>query len=154
MGGFKIPNMRHKDDIIIIMALGNLLLKKDGHFTEHGKVHLENPTYLDDQGARIILGGFSAMVKEVARSFKGKVAVVGPFPRHLADCCNKADHRVMRSTVFRHPLHYFDLWNRFLFAHPRFRMADNVVFVPFWRLFGERFYNRWLRDGVHLGGDL
>ena len=41
---------RLKDDIVIVMALGNLLLRKVKHFSVGGKCHLENPTYLNDQG--------------------------------------------------------------------------------------------------------
>ena len=154
MSGLKIPTQRHKDDMVIIMALGNLLFKKDGHFSDGGKCHLEGPSYLDDQGASILLGGFSGLIREVSRKFKGKIVVAGPFPRHLADCCNLAEHKIPRSSVFKHPLHYCDMWNRFLFAQPKLRVSENVAFVPFWRIFGERFYNRWLRDGVHLVGDL
>ena len=118
MSGLKIPTQRHKDDMVIIMALGNLLFKKDGHFSDGGKCHLEGPSYLDDQGASILLGGFSGLIREVSRKFKGKIVVAGPFPRHLADCCNLAEHKIPRSSVFKHPLHYYDMWNRFLSLNP------------------------------------
>ena len=145
-----VPTMKHKDDMIILVGMGNCLFSKQRVIPKPDKMHLERPGYLNDQGALEFLDGMVGFIRLLSGRFAGTVYWAGPFPRHLADCCADTEHHFQKHSVFKSPLHYVDLWNRFLHINPKIRVRDNVSFVPFFHLLGEKFYNRWLRDLVHF----
>ena len=151
---FTVPQQKHKDDVLIFVGMGNCLFKKSRPVPIPGKMHLERPGYLDDQGALEFLEGMAGVLRVASAKFSGTVYWAGPFPRHLEKCCNDPEHAFPKSTVFRSNLHYLDLWNPFLHLHPRIRVRGNVAFLPFYQILGERFYNKWTRDGVHLIGPI
>ena len=149
-----VPTRKHKDDMIVLVGMGNCLFSKTRVHPKPDKMHLENPGYLGDQGAMEFIGGMAGVLGALSNKFSGTVYWAGPFPRHLADCCGDPAHHFPRSTVFKSNLHYVDLWNRFLQIHPKIRVGSNVSFIPFFELLGEKFYNRWLRDLVHFIPDI
>ena len=149
-----MATMKHKDDMIILVGMGNCLFSKQRVLPKRDKMHMEKPGYLNDQGALEFLEGMVGLLRRLSGRFAGTVYWAGPFPRHLADCCADPEHHFQKSSVFKGPLHYVDLWNRFLHVNPKIRVRDNVSFVPFFHLLGEKFYNKWLRDLVHFTTDI
>ena len=151
---FTVLQLKHKDDVLIFVGMGNCLFKRFRPTSIPGKMHLERPGYLDDQGALEFLEGMAWVLRVALSKFSGTVYWAGPFPRHLEKCCNDPEHAFPKSTVFKLNLHYIDIWNRFLHLHPKIRVKAKVAFLPFYQILGERFYNKWTRDGVHLIGPI
>ena len=149
-----VPTLKHKDDKVILVGMGNCLFSKQRVLPKPDKIHLERPGFLGDQGAMEFLDGMAGFLRALSGRFTGTVYWAGSSPRHLVNCYNNPEHHLPRSTIFKSTLHYVDLWNRFLNIHPKIRVRDNVSFVPFFELLGDKFYNKWLRDLVHLRPDI
>jgi len=59
-----------------------------------GNWHLLHPEILDDEDVNGLINKTSTLVHKIQETFKGKIKILGPFPRHLELCCNDPKHKL------------------------------------------------------------
>ena len=109
---------------------------KKSHFLNDKNYHMLHPNYLDDEGVNGLIDKLSNIIKDTETSFKGKIFILGPFPRFLTPCCPDPKHALPCSDVFKSPLAYCKLLNDFMSQHPGLRHGQHTTFIPFQAIFG------------------
>ena len=109
-----------------------------------------NPLLLDDHGVDNIISYLCDTLEWVRRDFKGRVIVVGPMPRYLAQCCDNPDHHFPDHPVFQTTLEYYNMLNAFLAQNHQLRSAHDFEFCCYADIFSEPFNESFLSDNVHL----
>ena len=107
------------------------------------------PNFLDDDGVNLLISKVSNILKEISTAFKGKIFILGPFPRFLSPCCHDPSHSFPKSDIFQDPLSYCSLLNSFLSMHASLQL-QNVSFVTYKEIFGSTLPSPFTYDMVHL----
>ena len=85
----------------------------------------------------------------LAQHFKGRVFILGPFPRHISQCCGLQEHSVLDSENQRISMTgYTNLLNQYL--QSSLILPDRCEFLVYQNIFGRNFDKHSLADGVHL----
>ena len=144
-----IPVRNNDSDVLVIMDLGNDMMKKEAHRKYDSTFHYTRPKLLDDDGVNDLVAELQSRVKNIRKIYDGKIAIIGPLPRLLTQCCKNKAHHFPSTTLFSSNLQYAFLLNKFLAIHKGLELK-NVFFVPYDHIFGNIFNEFDLRDGVHL----
>ena len=143
-----------EDDILFLHCLGNYMLNKDNFWMDmlhNGKrvFHLTHPTILTDQQMDKLIHDTNKLTIYLAQHFKGRVFILGPFPRHISQCCGLQEHSVLDSENQRISMTgYTNLLNQFL--QSSLILPDRCEFLVYQNIFGKNFDKHSLADGVHL----
>ncbi len=141
-------------DLLFVGFLSNLMLNKHSFWTDflqNGQkvFHLQNPTILTDSQMEKLIEDINRLTIFLNQQFKGRVFLVGPFPRHISRCCGLQDHVVLDSV--NQPVSmigYTNLLSQYLRANLTF--PERCEFVDYRDIYGKSFDARCLTDGVHL----
>ena len=80
-----------------------------------GNWHLLHPEILDDEDVNGLINKTSTLVHKIQETFKGKIKILGPFPRHLEPCCNDTKHKIPMGNIhIQSKLDYFFKQKNFL----------------------------------------
>ena len=89
------------------------------------------------------------MVNAVKSRFAGSVYILGPFPRHLAECCDKTNHKIKDYIgVDVDMIAYTEVFSNQL--RRQLTLPADTYFVDFRQIFGNSFSADTLEDHVHL----
>ena len=145
----------NNDDILFISFLGNELLKKQSHwadFQRNGRrcFHLLHPSTLNDEDMDSLLARTNLLINALRLYFKGRIFMIGAFPRHLEACCGLQDHAILDQNNQRlSMLGYTNLFN--LFLQNNLELPDGTEFLDYQQIIGTNTFNSSsLVDGVHL----
>ena len=147
---FGLPESSKPKDVLVLHFLGNNMFYKKSHFLNDKNYHMLHPNYLDDEGVNGLIDKLSNIIKDTETSFKGKIFILGPFPRFLTPCCPDPKHALPCSDVFKSPLAYCKLLNDFMSQHPGLRHGQHTTFIPFQAIFGPDIPCPFTMDMVHL----
>ena len=143
------PESDKPQDTLILHFLGNNMYAKKSHFLKDQRYHMIKPNFLDDDGVNLLILKVSNILKEISTAFKGKIFILGPFPRFLSPCCHDPSHSFPKSDIFQDPLSYCSLLNSFLSMHASLQL-QNVSFVTYKDIFGSTLPSPFTYDLVHL----
>ena len=137
-----------KDDILILHHLGNSLLMKDKFFKDQGCYHLVNPRIPEDDEMSLMVAKLTKLLRFLLREFMGKIFIIGPYPRHIDDCCDLQDHKIRGPSGENiYMSEYASCFTEYLIASPGI-VQDRVGVIPTADIdVGQ------LVDGVHLTRD-
>ncbi len=144
----------NKDDVLFLHFLGNHMLNKHNFWMDmlhNGKrvYHLTHPTILSDQQMDKLILDTNKLAIFLAQHFKGRVFILGPFPRHISQCCGLQEHSVLDSENQRVSMTgYTNLFNQYLQAS--LILPERCEFLAYQNIFGKNFDKNSLVDGVHL----
>ena len=143
-----------EEDVLFLHFLGNHMLNKDNFWMDmlqNGKrvYHLTNPMILSDQQMDQLILDTNKLSIFLAQHFKGRVFILGPFPRHITQCCGLQEHSVLDSENQRISMTgYANLFNKYLQAS--LVLPERCEFLEYQNIFGRNFDKNSLVDGVHL----
>ena len=143
-----------EDDILFVGCLGNSMLNKHSFWTDflqNGQkvYHLQHPTILTDLQMKKLIDDINILIIFLDQQFKGRVFLIGPFPRHITRCCGLQDHVVLDGE--NQPVSmtgYTNLLSQYLRSNLSF--PERCEFVDYRDIYGKSFDARCLTDGVHL----
>ena len=141
----EIPQSNNIKDTMILHIHGNSILKKSKFYPSNNIWHLLNPRFLNESEFEFLLSETVKIIEVIRKRFKGKILLIGPFPRHLTPCCSNPSHRIAPSKPFTTLLHYILCINQYLSLHPALRL-DNLEFITFSQIFNSRFPKSYLKD--------
>jgi hypothetical protein len=144
-----LPVSTNSKDCLILHFLGNNIFKHKGFFHSNNKWHMSKPNYLNDNEVDSLISKTVGLLAKISQNFKGKIKLVGPFPRFTDPCCANPLHSLPASGIFQDTLQYTLALNQFLAKHLRLRL-ENVEFIPFTSIFGSKLARNFTTDGVHL----
>ena len=146
-----IPSVKVKGDTLVLHCLGNPSLSMVRFDKcEEEKYHPVKPVLLDDNGVDNVISYLMDTLEWVRREFKGRLIVVGPMPRYLAECCSNPDHHFVNHPVFETTLEYFNMLNAFIAQNHNLRSSFDFEFASYGDIFSEPFNASFLKDNVHL----
>ena len=144
------PQSDDTQDTLILHFFGNSAFKHGKFYLAMGNWHLLHPEILDDEDVNGLFNKTSTLVHKIQETFKGKIKILGPFPRHLEPCCNDPKHKLpMGNIPIQSTLDYFFKLNNFLAKHQKM-VFTSTEFIPFYRIFGAKIPSPFTTDGVHL----
>ena len=138
----------NKNDLLFVNCLGNALLAKDAHYSDKKGFHYLHPNLLNDQEFFNLSYDFNTMMEVINGLFKGRVVVMGPMPRALADCCGQPSHWIRDErdqTVDMEK--YVDIFSDHIFRATR--MFDRMTYVNYRTYLGKPFLAAMITDNVH-----
>ena len=148
-----------KDDILFIGLLGNEMLNKQTHWADYNSngqrtFHLLNPAILSDQDMDNLVYNIDKLITQINYHFKGRIFLVGAFPRHLQACCGLQAHAILdKFNQFISMVGYTKLFNTYL--QHCLELPEGTEFLDFQSIIGyNTFSSRSLVDGVHLTNNL
>lgn len=147
-----IPARKHQDDCVVLLFLGNEHIKKDNFKKFHSVFHYTNPKILEDKGVNAMIDLTSAVISNIKKKFDGRIFCIGPLPRLVEQCCKVPTHHFELGPLFKTPMQYTFMLNKFLQVHPLFN-DQKAFFVAYDVIFGVNFSSKDLSDGVHLSPD-
>ena len=141
------------DDLAVISIVGNEMVRKKTAFCNRDRWHVSNPEMLTNDEVKQLVKDIELMV-ETARGvgFGGKILVLGPFPRHLEQCCKQSQHQFKDADGKEIK---WDIYTDVLTLQldKALTLSNNVEFVPHGEIFKAGFDKKCLKDGVHLDED-
>ena len=143
------PESNKPNDTLILHFLGNNMFAKNSHFLKDQRFHMVNPDFLDDEKINTLISKVSRVLRDIKAVFKGKIFILGPFPRFLTPCCPDPSHSFPKSDIFPNSLTYCTLLNTFLSLHADLR-HQNVTFISYKDIFGAHLPAPFTYDLVHL----
>jgi hypothetical protein len=144
-----IPTSNNENDTLILHFLGNNILNKKKFDLKNGIFHLELPGFLNDKDVESLISKVVTIISKIRLHFKGKIKLIGAFPRHLTPCCSLPSHSLKPSCLFPSPMHYFLYIDQYFSLHPLLRI-ENVEFICFTSILGPILPKDLLTDQVHL----
>ena len=114
--------------------------------------HCENPEFLNDNDVHELVDVIIEVQRAVRKTFKGRIKIVGPFPRLLQKCCDEKNHKLRPTAPFVSIVDYYDALNHYLAIHPKLKFF-NCEFVPYNMIFDTPFDEDCLKDNIHLAED-
>ena len=81
----------NNDNILSISYLGKELLNKHSHWADYHSngrrcFHLLHPAILDDEAMDTLIARTNYLISALRANFKGRIFIIGAFPRHLEAC--------------------------------------------------------------------
>ena len=125
------------------------MFKKESHRKANDTFHYIAPKLLDDQGVNDMVAKIGCLVQKIRKVFDGRIVLIGPLPRMIAQCCQNKAHQFQSNPLFNTNLQYAFLLNKFLAVHYGMNLS-NFDFVTYDMIFGNIFNEMDLKDGVHL----
>ena len=133
----------------------NILQNKHSHWADYHSngrrcFHLLHPAILDDEAMDTLIARTNYLISALRANFKGRIFIIGAFPRHLEACCGLQDHAILDQNNQRlSMLGYTNLFN--LFLQNNLELPDGTEFLDYQQIIGTNTFNSSsLVDGVHL----
>ena len=144
-----LPQSENVNDTLVLLFLGNNIFRKSSHYKEKGVWHMINPQLLNDTEINELIKVLRELYTKLRVGFKGKIKLLGPFPRFASPCCPSPSHSIPLSFPFTSTTDYILHLNKFLALHPSLRF-QNFEFIPPNAIFGQTLPVPFTHDRVHL----
>ena len=143
------PESLHADDVCVLHFIGNVSLQDARFRNLEDMWHYEKPEFLTDQDIHELVEVIVSVQRQVRKTFKGHIKIIGPFPRLLLKCCDDQSHILHPVTPLVSVIDYYDALNHYLAIHPKLKFF-NSEFIPYNLIFEQGFDAGHLRDNIHL----
>ena len=126
------------------------MAKKRTAFCNRDRWHVSKPELLNSTEMDALVKEAETMVDMMRQvGFGGKVLVLGPTPRHIVECCKQDQHKLKDAEGKQVEWKvYTDVVNEYIAK--AINLTNNVEYVPYQKIFGSTFNEKFLKDGVHL----
>ena len=138
-----------KNDVLFLNCLGNIMLNKDRKREDKDGWHLTNPRMLTDQEFEETVVDLNNALTNIKTTFQGRVVVMGPYPRHLKDCCVQPSHWIRDDEKKKVDMvTYTDVFTDMVYRSANF--PKGFFFAGYKEVLGKKFTIDMLEDRVHL----
>ena len=144
-----VPESLHAEDVCVLHFIGNVSLQDAKFRNIEDMWHYERPEFLTDQDIHDLVEVIVSVQRQVRKTFKGHIKIIGPFPRLLLKCCDESDHILHPISPLVSVIDYYDALNHYLAVHPKLSFF-NSEFIPYNLIFEQGFDGGSLRDNLHL----